>query len=141
MPHNHRNQQRIHRDHNTQYQRNGTKSYVFLLNKFAFNPTLDGPYTYGGGKSHEEDLHGKVGVRRAAGGASNAHLQRHKLQKKDPSTGQTGDVPAEDVQNDSEYLCQVTIGSQTFSLDFDTGSADLWVSGAILVLLHVTAQM
>ena len=48
---------------------------------------------------------------------------------KTSSAGQTGDVPAEDVQNDSMYLCPVTIGTpgQTLNLDFDTGSADLWV--------------
>ena len=27
-----------------------------------------------------------------------------------------------------EYICPVTIGSQEFQLDFDTGSSDLWVS-------------
>ena len=49
--------------------------------------------------------------------------------RKTSATGQTGDVPAEDVQNDSLYLCPVTIGTpgQTLNLDFDTGSADLWV--------------
>lgn len=46
-----------------------------------------------------------------------------------PSDDEVGDVPAEDSQNDSEYLCQVEIGTpaKTFTLDFDTGSADLWV--------------
>ncbi|MCJ1332607.1 Type I transmembrane sorting receptor [Thelotrema lepadinum] len=29
-----------------------------------------------------------------------------------------------------EYICPVTIGSQEFQLDFDTGSSDLWVAGA-----------
>ena len=52
------------------------------------------------------------------------------LQKKSPTGDQTGEVPAEDSQNDSEYLCPVSIGTpaKTFTLDFDTGSADLWVS-------------
>lgn len=46
------------------------------------------------------------------------------------STPQEGQVDALDIQNDTEYLCPVTIGTpgQKFMLDFDTGSADLWVS-------------
>lgn len=36
---------------------------------------------------------------------------------------------AEDVESNAEYLATVSIGTpaQTFNLDFDTGSADLWV--------------
>lgn len=51
-----------------------------------------------------------------------------RLQKRD-ATGKLGDVPAEDVQNDSEYLACVDIGTpaQTMNLNFDTGSSDLWV--------------
>jgi len=33
-------------------------------------------------------------------------------------------------QYDSEYVSPVKIGSQTFQLDFDTGSSDLWVLGS-----------
>ncbi|KAL9105890.1 MAG: hypothetical protein Q9227_009001 [Pyrenula ochraceoflavens] len=38
-----------------------------------------------------------------------------------------GTVTASPDGGDEEYLCPVTIGGQTLNLDFDTGSADLWV--------------
>lgn len=39
----------------------------------------------------------------------------------------TGSVPADPAEQDTYYLCAVDIGGQTLNLDFDTGSADLWV--------------
>lgn len=48
--------------------------------------------------------------------------------RRDPS-GKIGSVQADDIQQDSEYIAQVGMGSplQHFNLIFDTGSADLWV--------------
>lgn len=37
----------------------------------------------------------------------------------------TGSVPANPEASDVAYLSQVTIGGQSLTLDFDTGSADL----------------
>lgn len=39
----------------------------------------------------------------------------------------SGEVSATPEENESEYLSPVKIGGQTLNLDFDTGSADLWV--------------
>lgn len=129
------NLQRIKLVPNKKYQRSGLKSYVSLLHKYKFTPTLDGPYTFIN-KAHAQ---GKHGAQKAIGGK--IHMQKV-LQKKAPSGDETGDVPAEDSQNDSEYLCPVTIGTpgKTFTLDFDTGSADLWVSIMLLCLFPHTQR-
>lgn len=40
---------------------------------------------------------------------------------------QTGEVAANPEQYDAAYICPVTVGDSKVNLDFDTGSADLWV--------------
>jgi hypothetical protein len=55
----------------------------------------------------------------------------NRLAVRDPhSKVEIGEVPTENFQNDSFYLCPVTIGegssAVTVDLDFDTGSSDLW---------------
>lgn len=103
------------------------KSYVYLLQKWGFEPTIEGPYCH----VNKVQQQGKHGIHRMFGGK--ATTQQVLAKKKHGSTAtagaETGEVPAEDQQNDSEYLCEVEIGTpaQKFLLDFDTGSADLWL--------------
>jgi len=126
---------------NPNYKKSGPKSYVWLLQKYAFQPTKEGPY-FVGNKVHQR---GKYGVHALYGGR--AHTQMVLEKKTGPKTGDTGEVTAEDVQNDSLYLAPVSIGTpaQTLNLDFDTGSADLWVccvtSGLDVIMLTTLIGM
>jgi len=108
---------------NKHYKRSGPKSYVYLLQKWGFEPTQPGPYF----QQQKVTQTGHHGFLHKFGGK--AHTHRVLAKKTGASGDQTGEVTAEDQQNDSEYLCPVSIGTpaQTLMLDFDTGSADLWV--------------
>lgn len=44
----------------------------------------------------------------------------------------TGLVPATPYGNGIEYISPITIGGQSISVDFDTGSSDLWVFSSLL---------
>ncbi|KAJ5972018.1 uncharacterized protein N7479_001936 [Penicillium vulpinum] len=107
---------------NPRYQKSGTKSYLHAMRKYRFSPTKGGPYFLGTTMVQT----GRQFTNKPVGGR--ARLQQV-LQKKSAVSDQVGQVGAHDVQNDSMYLAEVSIGTpaQKLTLDFDTGSADLWV--------------
>ncbi|KAL4737930.1 putative aspartic endopeptidase [Aspergillus similis] len=107
---------------NPHYRKSGTKSYVHLMRKYRFTPTKGGRFLFG---SHIQQT-GRQYTELPVGGKARV---QHVLSKKTADTDQPGEVNADDVQNDSMYLAPISIGTpaQTLNLDFDTGSADLWV--------------
>ncbi|KZT58433.1 acid protease [Calocera cornea HHB12733] len=66
--------------------------------------------------------------RRRGHGKVHKHPKRGAVAKTESGEAE---VPADDVQNDLEYVVPVMIGTPgvTLNLDFDTGSSDLWVWG------------
>ncbi|WPH01249.1 aspergillopepsin-1 [Acrodontium crateriforme] len=109
---------------NPKYVRNGLKSYAHLLRKYNITPSMPGPFAMIESKAEHSTKHKLTTA---------LHFKKHGAHQqtlvKKSSTGQEGTVPAEDIQNDSLYLAEVDIGTpaQKLMLDFDTGSADLWV--------------
>lgn len=120
---------------NPLYKKSGTKSYLYAMRKYQFSPTQPGPYFFGTMMQQT----GRQYTDKAVGGRVHS---RQVLQKKVGDSNEAGEVGAQDVQNDAMYLATVGIGSpaQNLNLDFDTGSADLWVSTLLTSLSNCMAN-
>jgi hypothetical protein len=99
---------------NPDFKPNGLKTYLQLVNKYNFRPTKPSPFTT---------------IPKPQAHALSIGGDKEKQQELVFKGSRPGKVPAEVVLYDLQYLCPVTIGTpgKVFNLNFDTGSADLWV--------------
>ncbi|KAH8840358.1 hypothetical protein MCOR27_001233 [Pyricularia oryzae] len=109
--------------YNERYKPSGTKSYVNLMARYGFQPTQPGPYGY----INRMFQRGLAGSTVALGGR--AHMEKVLARKSEVEGGYGGQVTADDIQNESLYLCEVKIGTpaQKLELQLDTASSDIWV--------------
>jgi len=114
---------------------------VRTYNKFGWqivlwNPT-DSPFgnLFGGDSTPDSSPAAPASTPAAAGSSDTASTAAAAAPAADggatggasSSGGKSGEVAATPEQGESEYLEKVTVGGQSLNLDFDTGSADLYV--------------
>ncbi|KAK3493836.1 aspartic peptidase domain-containing protein [Neurospora crassa] len=111
---------------------NGTKAYVSAMARYGFNPTEESRFFHLKKTDLTKEFQ-RRGYTRHWG-----QLVRTPQERPDDPHTDNEPVPAEDQQYDTQYLCEIGIGTpqQKVKLDFDTGSADLWVRCTESSLLH-----
>ncbi|PPJ51435.1 hypothetical protein CBER1_09353 [Cercospora berteroae] len=121
----------------------GLGDLASLCRKYEITPTLPTPFTIihavvDGLETASQTLVDALTPGRDDGNKTTATTSHPRvvtrMVKKPDSTGKTGHLDADNVQNDSEYLAPVGVGTpaQCLNLDFDTGSSDLWVWSTLL---------
>ncbi|KAK3392090.1 aspartic peptidase domain-containing protein [Sordaria brevicollis] len=110
----------------------GTRAYVSAMARYGFNPTEKSRYFH----LKKTDLTKEF--QRPGYTRHWEQLVKAPEELTDDPQKDNEPVPAEDQQYDTEYLCEIGIGTpqQKVKLDFDTGSADLWVRCRDASLLH-----
>ncbi|CCC10826.1 unnamed protein product [Sordaria macrospora k-hell] len=110
----------------------GTKAYVSAMARYGFNPTEESRFFHLKKTDLTKEFQRRGYTRHWE------QLVRAPQEHPDDPHKDNEPVPAEDQQYDTEYLCEIGIGTpqQKVKLDFDTGSADLWVRSKDSSLLH-----
>jgi len=125
---------------NPKFKAKGTGDFAGVCRKFEITPTLPTPFTIihtivdGTGQALANV--GQAITNAFSPDSSQASHPRvvTRMVNKPDSSGKVGHLDATNVQNDSEYLAPVGIGTpqQKLHLNFDTGSSDLWVWSTLL---------
>ncbi|KAH7325224.1 aspartic peptidase domain-containing protein [Rhizoctonia solani] len=120
----------VHADRNAKYRANGPSDYAKCIRKYRIGASQYTPFYFDQHRAcvcHCKPPGTTTVLGNIPGNVRIPSIEQDPVNQ-DPNDGMTV-IRANDIQNDTEYACPVTIGSPgvTLTLDFDTGSSDFWV--------------